>query len=406
MIDQYPKQPFGKKRQAYKSLFLFLLLLFPVSTSWASNDLSRLQQKITKTTQQSLKQKQQQQRLEDQVASAEKRTASAALIERKTQKKLIKKKRHLRDLQKNIQKLEKDTKTQQKLLQKLLLSAYMSGQHDFIKLLLNQENISKITRAKTYYQYLNEARLESLHTLQKTQEQLIDNRADVTQSLNDLYALDKQQKKTKKTLLQQKNKRQFALNKLNKDLNYQRSQLAKLNGAERALKTKLKKEKIIRQKTQARIQARIQANKEKERERAKNKRKKQLPIDQLKGKLKWPIKGKVLAHFGSKRSAKIRWKGILISANEGEKVKAVASGRVLFAGYFKGYGMVIALEHGDDHITLYAYNQALLYKTGETVFAGDNIALAGHSGGQERNSLYFELTYKGKAQNPLRWLQK
>lgn len=68
--------------------------------------------------------------------------------------------------------------------------------------------------------------------------------------------------------------------------------------------------------------------------------------------------------------------------------------------------MVIALEHGDDHITLYAYNQALLYKTGETVFAGDNIALAGHSGGQERNSLYFELTYKGKAQNPLRWLQK
>jgi septal ring factor EnvC (AmiA/AmiB activator) len=67
--------------------------------------------------------------------------------------------------------------------------------------------------------------------------------------------------------------------------------------------------------------------------------------------------------------------------------------------------MLIALDHGDDYITLYAYNQTLLQKNGDVVFSGDAIALAGHSGGQDKNSLYFELSHKGKQQNPLKWLK-
>ncbi|WP_413702465.1 murein hydrolase activator EnvC family protein [Psychromonas sp. KJ10-10] len=117
------------------------------------------------------------------------------------------------------------------------------------------------------------------------------------------------------------------------------------------------------------------------------------------------MKGKVLARFGSKRSDQVKWKGLSIATNEGEKVRAVATGRVLFAGYFKGYGMVIALDHSDDYITLYGYNQTLLQKTGDIVFQGDAIALAGHSGGQDKNSLYFELSHKGKAEDPIKWLE-
>lgn len=178
--------------------------------------------------------------------------------------------------------------------------------------------------------------------------------------------------------------------------------IAELSRSEQALKARLKKAREERKAREARKARELvaAAAAKKRAEQALTK------FSAQKGKLEWPVNGRVLNHFGGARSSQVKWKGMLISANEGEKVQAVAAGRVLFAGYFKGYGMVVALDHNDNYITLYGYNQTVLHKAGDRVYKGEAIALAGHSGGQDRTSLYFELSHKGKAQNPLPWLSR
>ena len=369
---------------------------------YAAQSLTKLQKELSKETNKNKQQKIEQKKLEKQVQESEIKTAKISLKESQTKESIKKETRLLKQLKSDSQQLKIDKEKQQRLLEQQLISAYMAGQHDLIKLILNQENLSKITRAKSYYYYLNRARLESLENLQNTQKQLEKNLTTQQQSLANLKKLNRQQIETKKALQVQSKHRTAALKTLNKDLTYNKSKISELKASQSSLKKKLKKEQAAREELEL-AEAKALAKKK---VRLKKKDQKYSSIAKSKGKLKWPIRGKVLAKFGSPRSKQVKWNGIAISANEGEKVRAIATGRVLFAGYFKGYGMVIALDHSDNYITLYGYNQTLLYKTGDVVFTGDAIALAGHSGGQDKNSLYFELSHKGKAQDPLKWLKK
>ena len=381
------------------SLFIFSL---PLHSSFASNNLSTLQKEIKKSKHSQAQQSKQQQALEESIATLEQESAAAILQEQETKQAIAVEQQRLQKLKEQTHTLNTDKIKQQKLLQQQLISAYMAGQNDLIKLLLNQEDLSQVVRAKSYYFYLNKARLESIEALQNTQLQLEKNKQEQIDSLAALETMHKQQKITKEQLLTQRAQRSKALQELKQDLNYQNARLAQLHDAEIQLKAKLKKQKEARQERElaaAKAAARTKIIPKKDDQRHSS-------IAKQKGQLKWPIRGKVLASFGSQRSSQVKWKGIAIAANEGEKVRAVATGRVLFAGYFKGYGMVIALDHSDDYITLYGYNQALLQKTGDIVFQGDAIALAGHSGGQDKNGLYFELSHKGKAQDPINWLKK
>jgi len=385
---------------------LLLLLIFsaPLQSSFAANDLTTLQKKIknSQTSQAQLTKKQT--TLEEQIATSEQQTAAATLQAQQTEQEISIEKVRLAKLKEQTTTLHEDKIKQQKLLEQQIISAYMSGQNDLVKLLLNQEDLSKIIRAKSYYFYLNKARLESIEKLEATQLELDKNKEDQAGSLIALESMHQQQKATKDKLIEQRTERTKALKELKQDLNYQNVLITKLSDAEESLKIKLIKEREAQlQRELAAAKAEIKVNKK---ITVKTEEQSHSSIAKQRGRLQWPIKGKVLATFGSQRSSQVKWKGISIAANEGEKVRAVATGRVLFAGYFKGYGMVIALDHSDNYITLYGYNQTLLQKTGDTVFQGDAIALAGHSGGQDKNSLYFELSHKGKAQDPLSWLSK
>jgi len=322
------------------------------------------------------------------------------LKQSKTKQEIARLSTRLKTTNKEMARLKVEKVKQQELLEKLLISAYMTGQHDLIKLLLNQDDLSQVIRAKSYYYYLNKARLDGIESLKTTELSLQKNKAIEEASIARLSSLYSIQKIASKALAKQSSKRKRALKKLKNDINYKENKIAELSRAASAMKKILKKEKAD-QARQALIAAQDKVREDKARENIE----KHSRFSTQKRKLMWPIKGKILASFGNKYGGSVRWKGITIRANEGEKVRAVATGKVLFAGYFKGYGMVIALDHGDDYITLYAYNQTLLQKTGDIVFLGDAIALAGHSGGQDKNSLYFELSHKGKQQNPLKWLK-
>lgn len=383
------------------SIFLISFTFFPSTDVLAEKNLSTLQKQIKQSKSSKQAQSKLQAQLENQVATSEQQTAAATLKLQQTEQAIEIESKRLGDLKKETEQLNIDKAKQQRLLEQQLISAYMSGQNDLVKLLLNQEDLSKIIRANSYYHYLNKARLESIEQLEATQQNIEKNQSDQASSLLSLQKMRDEQVANTTKLSEQRDKRTKALNELKQDLNYQNARLAELGDAEKKLKKQLKKQRDARAEKEL-AAAKAKATKQM---KPKSEEKSHSKISTLKGKLKWPIKGKVLARFGSKRSDQVTWKGISIAANEGEKVRAVATGRVLFAGYFKGYGMVIALDHGDDYITLYGYNQTLLQKTGDVVFQGDAIALAGHSGGQDKNSLYFELSHKGKAQNPLPWLE-
>ena len=131
------------------------------------------------------------------------------------------------------------------------------------------------------------------------------------------------------------------------------------------------------------------------------------PFNKLKGQLPWPTSGKVLHNFGSQRVAnKVRWQGVLISAPEGNPVFAVHQGRVVFADYLRGQGLLLIIDHGSGFMSLYAHNQSLFKNLGDWVNAGEQVASVGQSGGQSNSALYFELRYKGEPTDPRPWLKK
>jgi septal ring factor EnvC (AmiA/AmiB activator) len=112
----------------------------------------------------------------------------------------------------------------------------------------------------------------------------------------------------------------------------------------------------------------------------------------------------VTNRFGSSREdSGISWKGLFIKANEGAEVKSVATGRVVFADWLRGFGNLIILDHGDGYMSLYGNNQAVLKQVGDSVHAGDVIASVGNSGGNDTNGLYYELRSQSRPFDPLSW---
>lgn len=124
-----------------------------------------------------------------------------------------------------------------------------------------------------------------------------------------------------------------------------------------------------------------------------------------KGRLKWPVKGEFGGRFGATRAeGGATWKGVFIRAAEGQEVRAVASGKVAFADWLRGFGNLMIVDHGDGYMSVYGNNEALYKNPGDDVSAGETIASVGSSGGVDESGLYFEIRYRGQAQDPARWI--
>ena len=129
------------------------------------------------------------------------------------------------------------------------------------------------------------------------------------------------------------------------------------------------------------------------------------PFAKRKGKLDWPVRGKVLRSYGSKRDS-LTYDGLLITGKFGQSVKAVHPGRVVFAEWLRGFGMLLIIDHGAGYLTLYGHNASLYKSPGDWVEAGESIAAVGNSGGNNRSALYFAVRRNGKTTNPKPWLAK
>jgi septal ring factor EnvC (AmiA/AmiB activator) len=126
----------------------------------------------------------------------------------------------------------------------------------------------------------------------------------------------------------------------------------------------------------------------------------------LRGKLRLPVRGELVQRFGAPRGAAgMEAKGVFIRAPEGQPVRAIAGGRVVYADWMRGFGNLLIVDHGENYLSIYANNESLLKELGDVVAPGERIATTGSSGGNEQTGLYFEMRHLGRAFDPLSWVK-
>ncbi|MBL4911396.1 MAG: peptidoglycan DD-metalloendopeptidase family protein [Alteromonadaceae bacterium] len=321
-------------------------------------------------------------KLEARLKSDELAIAAVAKKVNQTNNNLSSTKNKISTLKQQKTKLLKQKQHQQELLAQQLRAAYSNGDHDYLKLILNQEKPASIQRTLTYYQYFNKARIDEI----KQFEQTVENLAAVVKKqqiqADKLVELKQQQLAQQAELKKSNEARKSTIKQLNRQLLSKQQLLKKLQGEEENLAIELN---------------RLQQLAREELDLA--------GLDKLQHKLAWPIKGRLLKSFGNRKQGYLRWKGVLISAPIGREIKTIHNGKVLFSDWLNGYGLVIVIDHGNGYMSLYGHNQALLKNVGDRVETGEPIALVGQSGGQTRSALYFEVRHDGKTVNPKLWCQ-
>ncbi len=367
------------------SIFLsFFVLNGGFNLAWASQqtkqELDQVKRQIKNQQQQIQLTEKQRQEINAQLRIDELAIADSAAKLNQAQQQRKHTQQRLTELNLQQKKLQKEKAKQEEVLADQLRSAYSTGQHDYLKMLLNQQQPSEVQRTLTYYKYLNEARVNSIEAFEKILTELAEVEAQQREQAQKLVAIEETLIQEQKALEQNKQARKATLAKLNSKLLSDQQKLTLLEQEEQSLVATL-----------ARIQAQI---------------KKDLQfkgLSKLKNKLKWPVKGKILNKYNSKKQGYLRWKGVLLDAKLGTNVNAIHNGTVLFSDWLKGYGLVTVLDHGDGYMSLYGHNQTLLKKVGDRVEIGEPIALAGQSGGQSKVGVYFEIRHKGKPVNPQTW---
>jgi septal ring factor EnvC (AmiA/AmiB activator) len=338
-------------------------------------------------------------------------------------------------------KLQSARVEQQRLIAIQARSAYQNGREEYLKLLLNQQNPEKFARTLTYYDYLSKARLEQLRTFNETLRQLANVEQDIARQQEQLLAQRADLDSRRQALETERNKRQQVLAKLNNDMKDrdQKLQAREQDQADLGKVLKTIEETLARQAREAEdarkkaLLAQQEAEQRRQQEAlaaAAAREEAREPVEPPKkarttlgpmvssdganyggafsaarGKLPWPVNGRLLARFGDARGsdARAKWDGVMISANPGTQVRAVHGGRVVFADWLRGAGLLVILDHGNGYLSLYGHNQSLLKSAGDIVKAGEAISTVGDSGGQDSAGLYFAIRQQGRPTDPSQW---
>ena len=357
---------------------------------------------------------------------------------------------------------------QKKQLSSLLREHYVAGNEDRIKLLLSGDNPNRINRDLQLMAYVSQAQARLLGALRTNLAQVEANRDKVANAQQELQEIADEQRDQKALLEKEKGRRTALLQNLSTKLSDQRKQADRLQRDEQRMSglvdrlTRLLREQAeaeqrrqaalaaararAQAEEQARALARAKAAAEKaERERiarqnakpgtkprpepepgpkvAEQPRPVENPAEKpapevtlapaapsgafasLRGRLTVPVNGSIAARFGARRGEGPTWKGMFIKAPEGTEIRAVGAGRVVHADWMRGFGNLIIIDHGGEYLSIYGNNSALLKRPGDMVRAGEAVASAGNTGGNEESGLYFELRHRGKAFDPASWIK-
>lgn len=290
----------------------------------------------------------------------------------------------LRKLQEDKSLILAEQNSQKKHVAQQVKAVYQLGGQSNLKLLLNQDGPEKVSRVLKYYDYFLAARTTQLNTYQENLDRLSKIEPEILRTNDSLQRNQNTLQTQYEDLKNKQSERQKTLALLEKSINSKDQQLTQLTKDRSAI------EKVLERVSSFVSDIPFRRSGE--------------PFAKSRGKLSWPVNGKIANRYGSYRVAgKLKWDGVLISANEGSAVNAVHQGRVVMADYLRGQGLLIIVDHGGGYLSIYAHNRTLHKKTGDWVEAGELIASVGNSGGLSTSGLYFEIRQNGKPVNPGRW---
>jgi len=303
-------------------------------------------------------------------------------------------------------------KRSQEAYAKLLKSRYKAGQQDYLQRFLNQENPYAVGRLNNYHRYFTQALkikyAELNDQIQTTQEIVVEQQkimSDLVLERERQSALEAEMQTTKKL-------RAGTVAKLHSKVSSSQEKLEKLKKDRSRLKSLL--DQIARQAEELRkLEAKRQAQREQERQRQQTQKPVTKPVARApvrggfgkqKGRLQYPVSSKPRYKFGNRMpESGMRADGMFFPTKGSVDVKSIFRGRVLFADFLKGYGLLIIVDHGDDHISLYGHNELLYKRVGDTVETNEKIAKSGVSGGLKSAGLYFEVRRNATPVNPATW---
>ena len=294
--------------------------------------------------------------------------------------------RRKEELDGKIVQREAELSRESEALAEQVRAAHMSGGQERIKLLLNQRDPATLGRLLRYYEYFNDFRAKNIQVVAGHINELSVLRSQVAAEEARLAALAKERYAELTKLSFAQDKRQELLASLKNRMANEGREVEMLAAQEKDLA------RLIDELTSILSDYPI---------RSEN------PFSEHKGKLTWPVAGTLLHDFGQPRvSDRLKWNGVVLAAPRGREVRAVYHGRVIFADWLSGLGLLVIVDHGEGYMTLYGYNESTLKTAGDWVAPGDVIATVGDSGGQARAALYFELRRGTQPLNPRQWITR
>jgi len=263
-------------------------------------------------------------------------------------------------------------------------AAYLIGRQEPLKLLLNQEDPALAGRMFVYYGYFGRARAGQIKLISDDVQRLADLTTELDAEDAELARLEQQQRAQVSQLEHSRQQRTRVLAGLEAESRTRAQNLEKLRGQQAGL------EQLIRELRAAMERFPVEGND---------------AFAKLRGRLAWPVSGHLVARFGDARAGGVRWDGVLVATERGAPVKAVCDGRVIYADWLPGLGLLAIVDHGDGYLSLYGHNERLYKAAGDHVTAGEALAAAGDSGGSGRTELYFEIRKGGKPVDPRPWFK-
>ncbi len=264
--------------------------------------------------------------------------------------------------------------------------AYMNGREEQLKLLLNQRDPAQAARTMSYYGYFSRARSERINAINEHLAHLDLLSEKIAAEADRLKAIELDNAREVRALAGARDRRARTLAQIQSKLNNRNEELTKLERDAKAL------EKLVEELRRAIEEFPDLAD---------------TPFQRVRGKLPWPVKGPLLARYGQLRAGgPLKWQGILIGAARGTQVRAPYQGRVVYADWLPGLGLLIVLDHGGGYMSLYGHNEQLYRRVGDRVSAGDALAAVGDAAGVGKPALYLEIRRGRQAVDPAQWLAK
>jgi septal ring factor EnvC (AmiA/AmiB activator) len=291
-----------------------------------------------------------------------------------------------RDLERQSQRASRSLAAEKDALARQVRSSYMAGREELFKLLLSQESPAALGRMLVYFDYYNRARSKRIAAVAGDLAKLEELEAATARVEAQLATLEAAQAREVEVLEKSRDERRALVAKLDAIVRDGNAAVAKLRAEEQRLAD------LVRRLSEVMAGFPVDTDE---------------PFAQSKGKLAWPVQGRIAGDFGQSRGAgPIKWNGVLLEAAAGTPVRAIHRGRVAFADWLQGLGLLVIVDHGGGYMSLYGHNEALLKESGDWVEPGEPIAQVGDSGGQSRAGLYFEIRSNGEPVNPSAWMAK